>query len=230
MSTAARLHLVRHAETLFNIRRQLQGWCDSPLTEHGERQVAALGERMRDVPLTAAFMSDLTRTRTTMAAALRHHPSIEPVPLVELREWNFGGFEGQPNDSLWDPVFSGLGADYADVPGTWPAMTENGFDSLLDAIAAADPMGRAETGVQVRERIESGLATVLRAVESGGDVLVVTHGSVMQSILRHLVPAHRMLPGFPNCGVVTVEWADGAGTVGEVDASCSLPEPAAAAR
>jgi probable phosphoglycerate mutase len=29
------LYLMRHGETLFNIRRKIQGWCDSPLTENG---------------------------------------------------------------------------------------------------------------------------------------------------------------------------------------------------
>ncbi|WRK52458.1 histidine phosphatase family protein [Coprobacillaceae bacterium CR2/5/TPMF4] len=27
------LYLMRHGETLFNQRRKIQGWCDSPLTE-----------------------------------------------------------------------------------------------------------------------------------------------------------------------------------------------------
>ena len=27
------LYLMRHGETLFNVRRKIQGWCDSPLTE-----------------------------------------------------------------------------------------------------------------------------------------------------------------------------------------------------
>ena len=27
------LYLMRHGQTLFNVRRRIQGWCDSPLTE-----------------------------------------------------------------------------------------------------------------------------------------------------------------------------------------------------
>ena len=27
------LYLLRHGETLFNLRHKIQGWCDSPLTE-----------------------------------------------------------------------------------------------------------------------------------------------------------------------------------------------------
>ena len=32
------LYLMRHGETLFNVQKRIQGWCDSPLTEAGEEQ------------------------------------------------------------------------------------------------------------------------------------------------------------------------------------------------
>ena len=32
------LYLMRHGETLFNVYRRIQGWCDSPLTEVGINQ------------------------------------------------------------------------------------------------------------------------------------------------------------------------------------------------
>ena len=32
------LYLMRHGQTLFNVRRKVQGWCDSPLTELGIKQ------------------------------------------------------------------------------------------------------------------------------------------------------------------------------------------------
>ena len=32
------LYLMRHGQTLFNVRRRIQGWCDSPLTELGKQQ------------------------------------------------------------------------------------------------------------------------------------------------------------------------------------------------
>ncbi|NQX28845.1 histidine phosphatase family protein [Microbacteriaceae bacterium VKM Ac-2854] len=210
------IHFVRHAETHFNVTRQLQGWCDAPLTERGERQIAALGERMRGVPLVAAFMSDLTRTRTTMAAALVGHPQLTPEPMTELREWNYGSYEGQPNSSLWEKVFADHGYAYRHGSPDWPRITIDGTDSVLDAIHRHDPTGRAENAADVRGRLTRGLARITEAARHG-DVLVVTHGSVLGSILRHLVPTHAVVPGFPNCGVVTVR----DGVIGEIDASCA---------
>ena len=35
---AKTLYLMRHGQTLFNVLKKIQGWCDSPLTEEGIRQ------------------------------------------------------------------------------------------------------------------------------------------------------------------------------------------------
>lgn len=211
------VHFVRHAETLFNVNGQLQGWCDSPLTARGERQIAALGERMRSVPLVAAFTSDLTRTRTTAAAALVGHPSLAAEPMPELREWHFGGFEGQPNASLWEPVFADHGYRYVPASPDWPRMTDAGLDSVIDAIHRHDPSGRADTAESVRSRVSTALARIL-PLAADGDVLVVTHGTVLGSILRAVDAAHRPRAGFPNCGIVPVT----DGVIGGIDASCAV--------
>jgi broad specificity phosphatase PhoE len=222
-----RLHLVRHAETLFNVRHQLQGWCDSPLTPRGLRQIEALGERFREVPLVAAFSSDLTRTRTTALAALAGHPGLEPVFTPALREWNFGGWEGQPNPALWAPLFESRGYTYGSA-GHWDELTADGPDAVLDAIAESDPSGLAESAAHVGERLREAVA-LLTAVPSG-DVLVVTHGAVLQSLAPLLVPGARVAPGYPNCGVTTVTLpAAGAAfpapSIGVLDASCAGEPP-----
>lgn len=225
----ARIHFVRHAETLFNVNGQLQGWCDSPLTERGERQAAALGERLREVPLAAAFTSDLTRTRQTMAAALVGHPDLSPTYMHELREWHFGGWEGQPNASLWGPVFRDHGYSYAPGSPDWGRMTASGFDTVIDAIHRRDPSGRAETSRQVRRRLAEGLKAVVEAAEqavfsNAGEVLVVTHGVVLSTLLRHLAPGHQVPAGFPNCGIVTVSWHKNDLIIGQTDTSCTLAD------
>ncbi|MDO9396142.1 MAG: histidine phosphatase family protein [Herbiconiux sp.] len=242
---ALRLHLVRHAETLFNVRHQLQGWCDSPLTPRGERQAAALGEHFASVPLVAAFSSDLTRTRRTTAGALAAHPQLSPEWLPSLREWNFGGWEGQPNPALWEPLFASRGYRYGEA-GHWDALTSEGPDAVLDLIAALDPSGLAENAAAVAVRMRAAVAR-LTAIPSG-DVLVVTHGAVLQSLVPLLVPGARIAPGYPNCGITTVTLPrlavpEGAAalaavpsalaaaaaatpTLGLLDPSCSLPDDA----
>ena len=38
------LYMMRHGQTLFNVRRRIQGSCDSPLTELGIKQAEAAKE------------------------------------------------------------------------------------------------------------------------------------------------------------------------------------------
>jgi len=44
---AKTLYLMRHGQTLFNLRHKVQGWCDAPLTDFGiyQAKVAGLGEK-----------------------------------------------------------------------------------------------------------------------------------------------------------------------------------------
>ena len=39
----ATLYLMRHGQTLFNVLKRKQGWCDSPLTELGIEQARRAG-------------------------------------------------------------------------------------------------------------------------------------------------------------------------------------------
>lgn len=43
------LYLMRHGQTLFNVRRKIQGWCDSPLTDLGKQQALKAKENLKDI-------------------------------------------------------------------------------------------------------------------------------------------------------------------------------------
>lgn len=48
-------YLMRHGQTLFNIRRKIQGACDSPLTELGRHQAEVAGQYFKDIPIDLAY-------------------------------------------------------------------------------------------------------------------------------------------------------------------------------
>jgi probable phosphoglycerate mutase len=86
------IYLIRHAEAEGNLYRRVHGWYDSLITENGCRQIAALEERFRDVPIDAVWSSDLFRTRTTARAVYRS----KNLPLhtcAGLRELKLGAWE-----------------------------------------------------------------------------------------------------------------------------------------
>lgn len=201
MSRPIRLHFARHAETLFNVRGRIQGWCDAPLTARGVAQAEALGELFADVPLRAVHVSDFTRTRTTSAPIVARHPGVPVHHTTDLREWNFGGWEGEPNGDLWGPIFLTLGHRYGAPDLHWSTITS--LDALIDAIAASDVEGLAEDGAAVAARASRAVAALVEAAGDGGEVLAVTHGAMLGSLLETLVPG-ALDRAVPNCAVATV--------------------------
>ena len=88
------LILVRHGETLHNVNRITQGWSDSELSDRGREQVQRVAERLKDMRPTALYSSPLGRAMST-ARAIADAPGLEVVPLDDLREMNYGRWEGR---------------------------------------------------------------------------------------------------------------------------------------
>ena len=93
----SRLYLMRHGQTLFNLLRRKQGWCDSPLTELGIEQAKTVGDlvRERGVSFDCAYSSTSERACDTLELAF---PDIPYTRVKGLKEWNFGRFEGASED------------------------------------------------------------------------------------------------------------------------------------
>lgn len=90
------LYLMRHGQTLFNLRRKMQGHCDSPLTELGRKQSEIAGEYFKNIDIDYAYSSTLERCCDTLEIAT--NGSMPYTRLKGLKEMNFGLFEGESED------------------------------------------------------------------------------------------------------------------------------------
>jgi broad specificity phosphatase PhoE len=88
------LILVRHGETVHNVAGIAQGWNDSALSEMGLAQVRLLAARLRHVGASALYSSPLGRALST-ARIIAEETGLEIVALDDLREMNYGGWEGR---------------------------------------------------------------------------------------------------------------------------------------
>ena len=89
-----KLILIRHGETLHNVAGIAQGWNDSALSQRGEEQVARLTERVATMNADAIISSPLGRALST-ANVLARACRLEVTTLDELREMNYGAWEGR---------------------------------------------------------------------------------------------------------------------------------------
>jgi probable phosphoglycerate mutase len=86
------IYLARHGETAWSLSGQHTGRTDLPLTERGERNARALGERLRGLTFAKVFTSPLKRAvRTCELAGFGAVAEIDP----DLVEWDYGQYEGR---------------------------------------------------------------------------------------------------------------------------------------
>mmetsp|Transcript_22842 Transcript_22842/g.51253 ORF Transcript_22842/g.51253 Transcript_22842/m.51253 type:complete len:433 (-) Transcript_22842:131-1429(-) len=94
--------MVRHGESVWNRENRFTGWCDVPLTAHGEADAIDAGTLMgeRGLKFDVAFTSNLERAwRTcalTLAAAGRSN--TETIRSSMLNERHYGALQGHKKD------------------------------------------------------------------------------------------------------------------------------------
>ncbi|WP_407279898.1 histidine phosphatase family protein [Aromatoleum evansii] len=158
-----RLCLVRHGETAWNAESRLQGHLDVPLNRTGEAQAAATAAGLATVHFAAVYSSDLQRARQTAAAITRDRAAAVEFH-DHLRERNYGAFQGL----TYAEAAARFPDDYLRFKQRDPHFTFPGGGESLAAFAG---------------RVEALLAD-LAASHRGEQILVVTHGGVLDVVHR----------------------------------------------
>jgi len=93
------IYLVRHGQSIGNLKRLYLGHTDLDLSELGHRQAKMTADHLRDVNFSAIYSSDLKRAYST---ALPHAEMREMtiIPSEDLRELYLGDWEGRDVDEL----------------------------------------------------------------------------------------------------------------------------------
>ena len=86
------VYLARHGETAWSLSGQHTGRTDLPLTERGEQQARALGQRLRGASFVKVLISPSQRARRT--AELAGYGGLTEVD-PDLAEWDYGEYEGR---------------------------------------------------------------------------------------------------------------------------------------
>ena len=154
------LIVVRHGQTVHNVAGIAQGWNDSPLSDAGREQVRRLAGRVAGLGATAIYSSPLGRALAT-AEAIASETGLEIVQVDELREMNYGGWEGLS--------FLDVRREQREVYERW----------ITDEDACC-PEGESHAGVRAR------LERVFASVNSERPV-IVTHGTAIRIALTALL-------------------------------------------
>ena len=157
-----RLIVIRHGETAWNREKRMQGTTDTRLSDVGRAQAQALGRRLAGHRFSALYSSDLSRARDT-ASAIAEHTSRAVVTDPRLQERRFGIFEGLTADEI-----------VARYPGEHARFASRDPDYEV-------PGGESARGFMQRCL---GCLSEIAGRHPGGEVVVVTHGLVLDSLYR----------------------------------------------
>lgn len=174
-----KIHLIRHGITDANINGQYVGRTDLPLNEAGINELEGLKNKIYYPDAELFYVSPMLRCIQTLRIL---YPQAQAIAVDELREMDFGRFEGKTAYELeGDPDYS------AWTSGKLPAPPDG------------------ESSEQLTQRVAEGFAAIVRHLMSSGktQAAVITHGGIIMNILaaRGLPkqPQH-MWRSDPGCG------------------------------
>lgn len=192
-----RLALVRHGQTDWNLQRRIQGVSDIPLNQTGRDQARATGRALAAHARAGGIWhgivaSPLQRAMQTAQIIAEEVGLARPQPVAGLEERRYGEAEGLTGEEILARFPEGV-----PVPGQ-------------------------ETRTQVVERAMSALLGVARPpaarhqAERDSSIIVVSHGGVISSLVRHVTGGALPAPGevIANGSVHEFRLAEGELTLG----------------
>ena len=172
------LYLMRHGETLFNVQKKNQGWCDAPLTELGIKQAKVAREYYikNNITFDVAYSSTSERACDTLEIVT--DCQIPYTRIKGLKERNFGAFEGK--DSFLNPPLP--------------------FGDFFKKFGG-------ESDEDVRKRMNDTIFEIMTR-ENHDTVLIVSHGSACAQFARvwQAYWKTEFKPGIKNCAIFKYEF------------------------
>ncbi|MCQ9209987.1 histidine phosphatase family protein [Granulicatella seriolae] len=173
-----KVYLVRHGQTLFNAQHKIQGFCDSPLTETGIKQAQIARKHLdaEGIVFDEAYSSTSERASDTLEILT----DIPYKRVKNLREWNFGSYEGE-GEHMNPPL------PYLDF------FVQFGGESQAD----------------IEERISVTIGDLV-AQSKADNILIVSHGAAIANFYRrwkHANIVHRK-SRIQNCSLFKYDYSN----------------------
>ncbi len=175
----AKLVLVRHGQSQWNLENRFTGWVDVPLSPKGEEEAKRAGEKLKGMKFDKAYTSALKRAQNTLRFILEQigQTSIPIEKDQALNERHYGALQGlnkkETADKYGDQQVHIWRRSY-DVPPPVDKtdMNPDGIsESLKDTAARTLPYFNAK---------------IMADVKAGKNILVAAHGNSLRSIVMDL--------------------------------------------
>lgn len=192
-----RLIVLRHGESQWNHENKFCGWIDVPLSPKGEKEAQHAGELLRrhninpDVMYTSMLQRSIKTGQTILEEIDRMW--IPTYKTWRLNERHYGSFQGRDKNE----VFQEYGKEkyqyyrrdfYAVPPETESTQTDSSIDEKYELLADFNQMPKGESLQMTMDRLIPYVMDEIvgrRMLQENRTVLVVTHGSIVRSLIKH---------------------------------------------
>jgi len=130
MITPTPFYFLRHGETDWNKLRLMQGQTETALNTTGIFQAEAASQFLAKRKIATICTSPLRRARHTADIIAKQHPGANVVEIDDLKESNFGSYEGHPSGPWREAWMKG-----EELPGA--ELFEDFLERCLSAINRA---------------------------------------------------------------------------------------------
>jgi len=165
----AKLFLLRHLQSQWNLENRFTGWTDVPLSEEGVESAKEVAKKFANLRIDKAYTSSLTRNRKSTSLILENL-NQKDVPIIfdkALDERNYGKLQGLNKDE----VRAEYGEEQVKLwQKSWDQPPPEG-ESLKDVYNRIVPF--------YQEYIEKDL-------NQGKNILVVTSHNSLRALIKYI--------------------------------------------
>lgn len=191
----AKLILIRHGQSVWNLKNVFTGWVDVPLSSNGIIEAIKAGEQLSEIEFDMIYTSVQVRAIETAMLALAQNKS-KKTPVVMHTEGNMKDWTTIYSDAMNEsiiPVVQDWHLNeryYGELQGKNKAETakEYGDEQVHQWRRSYDiPPPNGECLKDTAERtIPFFKEEIIPQLEKGKNVLVSAHGNSLRSIVMHI--------------------------------------------
>ena len=188
----AKLFLVRHGQSQWNLENRFTGWQNIDITALGQQEARQAGKALMKESIDIAFTSTLIRAQHTLQIILEEigKPNIPIIVDAALNERSYGNLEGLNKDETAEKY----GVEQVHIWRRSFDVAPPGGESLKDTYDRVIPY--FENFIQP-------------ALDAGKNVLIVAHGNSLRALimyLEHLTPAQILEREIATGDPITYQW------------------------
>lgn len=165
----AKLILVRHSKSEWNVLGKWTGWTDVDLNEEGRTDAVRTAEALKDIQIDQAFVSNLKRAQQTLEIILAEigQTDVPTTKTEALNERNYGIYTGK---------------------NKWEVKEEVGEEEFQNIRRGWEhPIPEGETMKKVYERVVPFYENeVLPLLKTGKNVILAAHGNSLRALVKYL--------------------------------------------